>query len=220
MAGGTWVEVAQGESAESVAYRHGHAVATVWDDPENRALRETRGSPHTLHPGDRLLVPALRPGEAACATSRVHTFRRRGVPSGITLSLGVAGRALADLPYELRVDGAMLAGRTGADGGVTVKVMPDAREAVLVVDPDGLALTFDLLPRHLDLSPRPRGGACATWATTPARWTAPSRWRRCTRSSASSSTKGCRPPACRTMPRARSPAPGPRLLILDSPTTG
>ena len=150
MAGGTWVEVAQGESAESVAYRHGHVVATVWDDPENRALRETRGSPHTLHPGDRLFVPALRPGEAACATSRVHTFRRRGVPSGITLSLGVAGRALADLPYELRVDGATLAGRTGADGGVTVKVMPDAREAVLVVDPDGLALTFDLLPRHLD----------------------------------------------------------------------
>lgn len=144
------MEVAQGESAESVAYRHGHVVATLWDDPENRALREARESPHTLFPGDRLFVPALRAGEAACATSRRHTFRRRGVPSSITLVLAAAGQALADLPYELRVDGATLAGRTGADGGVTVRVMPDAREAVLVVDPDGLALAFDLLPRHLD----------------------------------------------------------------------
>lgn len=150
MADGKWVEVAQGESAESVAYRHGHVVETLWDHPENGELRESRGSPHTLLPGDRLFVPAPRPKEVSCATTTRHTFRRRGVPSGITVLLAVAGRPLADLPYRLRVDGAVQEGRTGADGEVTVKVMPDAREAVLVVDPDGLALAFDLLPRHMD----------------------------------------------------------------------
>ena len=44
--------VQQGESVESIAHAAGHFWDTVWQHPDNAALRQLRRSPHVLLPGD------------------------------------------------------------------------------------------------------------------------------------------------------------------------
>jgi N-acetylmuramoyl-L-alanine amidase len=147
---GIWIEVQQGESAESIAFRHGHIVETVWKHSENAALRELRGDPHILQPGDRLFVPPLQPGSVRCRTGATHRFRRHGVPSRITMVLSVGGNPLADLPYRLELPGETRTGRTGPDGRISVPVAPNVGSGTLVVDPEGINLSIPLGMRHLD----------------------------------------------------------------------
>lgn len=151
MAKGVRIELKQGESAESVAYLHGHFVATVWDHPENAALKAERESPHILLPGDVLFVPQIREKRVEAATDRSHRFRRRGVPSRVTVLLRAAGgEVLANLPYRLELAGRSETGTTDGDGKVSVPVMPDVGDARLVVDPDGRNVVVPLGMRRLD----------------------------------------------------------------------
>ena len=49
--------VRQGDVLSRIAARHGFDAQEVWEDDANRALRELRGSPDVLHPGDVLHIP-------------------------------------------------------------------------------------------------------------------------------------------------------------------
>lgn len=146
---GEWLTVKQGESAESLAYARGHVVGTVWDHPDNAALKALRKDPHTLFPGDRLFVPAIRPRSEQCATAKLHRFRRREVPSRLVIVLADA-KKLANLPFVLTFEGRRITGATDGEGKLSVPVMPDAGDAKLVIDPHGRNLAFAISTRHLD----------------------------------------------------------------------
>lgn len=147
-----WITASQGESVESIAYAHGHCVATLWDHSNNATLRSLRGSPHILFPGDRVFVPATRPKRIACVTDASHEFRRREVPSRITVIVDGAavGRSMANRPFELRTAGNVVTGTTDADGCAAIPVMPDAPDAVLVIDPGETEWRIPLRMRCLD----------------------------------------------------------------------
>ena len=63
--------VTQGEHLSQIAKRYGFRDSrTVWDHPDNAALRERRPSPNVLLPGDVIQIPAKRLGRLPCATHR------------------------------------------------------------------------------------------------------------------------------------------------------
>ena len=120
--------VQPGDSLGSIAARHGHFWQTLWDLPENAALRELRKHPHILLPGDRVTIPPLRQIARACATGAVHRFRRRGIPAQIRFTLRTSdGTALAGKKYLLAVGDAKYEGTTDDAGTLERFVDPLAQ---------------------------------------------------------------------------------------------
>lgn len=155
---GVSVEVAQGDSAESLAYQHGHFLDTVWLHPNNAALRKLRQNPHILFPGDALFIPAIEPKQAPASTDHRHRFKRRGVPSSLSFQLrAVFGEVIANAPYRLELADQVLTGTTGADGTVTTPLMPDMQSATLTVQWQGQPLKIELGMRQLDPIDRMEG---------------------------------------------------------------
>jgi N-acetylmuramoyl-L-alanine amidase len=147
--------IAQGEGMARLAIESGHFWQTLWELPENKELREARGHPEVLLPGDRVTIPPLRPKSASGATGKVHRFRRRGMPVPLTHVVRDAeGKPVGGLRYELVAGGATFAETTGDDGVISHWVDPMAGEATLTVWParDGFpeTLVWKIAVGHLD----------------------------------------------------------------------
>lgn len=130
--------VQQGESVESIAHAAGHFWDTVWQHPDNAALRQLRRSPHVLLPGDVVFVPPLERKEVECATGKQHPFHRKGVPSRLKIRFMVDDKPFASKAYALFVDGKREKdGQTDGDGRLDEPVSPLARRAEVhfVADP-------------------------------------------------------------------------------------
>ncbi|MHA6194288.1 peptidoglycan-binding domain-containing protein [Pseudomonas wadenswilerensis] len=148
---GITLDVAQGDSAESLAFAHGHFLDTVWQHANNTALRELRKNPHILFPGDRLFIPAIEPRQETASTDRRHRFKRRGVPSSISFQLRDGyGAIIADVAYRLELGGEVLTGRSAADGTVTTPLMPDVATGKLSFEWRGEPWEIQLGLRTLD----------------------------------------------------------------------
>lgn len=107
--------VREGETIASIAAKHGLLPETVWDDPANAQLKEERGDPNILFPGDVVVVPDKQAKEESGATEQRHRFRtHRGT---VTLRLvlhdagdePIAGEActlvVGERSFELTTDG-------------------------------------------------------------------------------------------------------------------
>jgi hypothetical protein len=116
----------QGDSIESIAYAAGHAWETVWDAPENDELRELRGSPHVILPGDVVFVPPLELKTESLATGRQHKLRRNGVPSKLIVRFMIDGEPRANADYTFVCDGVERAGTTDGDGWIEESTHPIA----------------------------------------------------------------------------------------------
>jgi hypothetical protein len=123
--------VQKGECLASIAYGYGFHPDTVWNHPENAALRGERTSYYVLLAGDVVFVPERRERLAECATGKRHRFRRRGVPELFRLELRAYGEPRANLDYVLEIDGKEMRGTTDAEGRIEVPIPPDARRGVL-----------------------------------------------------------------------------------------
>jgi hypothetical protein len=72
--------VQAGECLASIAYEHGFFWETLWNHPDNAALKERRSSPFHLLPGDEVVVPEKRLREETRSPEEKHTFKLKGVP--------------------------------------------------------------------------------------------------------------------------------------------
>ncbi len=66
--------IRQGECILSIATQYGHKWETIWNAPENEAIRKQRGQPGVLLPGDRVSIPDLRLKTFSLATGKRHKF--------------------------------------------------------------------------------------------------------------------------------------------------
>src|SRR4051812_26027945 len=64
--------IQQGECIFSIATRYGHKWDTIWNAPENEALRKERDHPGVLMPGDQVSIPDLQPKTFTLATGKRH----------------------------------------------------------------------------------------------------------------------------------------------------
>lgn len=61
--------VAQGESLSKISRRYGFDDwRKVWEHGPNASLKQERRSPHVLHPGDRIAIPAALRAQVECPT--------------------------------------------------------------------------------------------------------------------------------------------------------
>ncbi len=128
-------EVAQGDCIESIAQRYGFLPATIWDHPDNAALKRERKDPDVLLPGDVVVVPDRQPKEEPCPPEQKAGFRRKGVPAMLRIRLlDDDGKPRSGAHYTLDVDGHLTDGMTDGDGKIEHPIPPGARSGSLTVE--------------------------------------------------------------------------------------
>jgi len=121
-------QVREGETVASIAAQHGLAPETVWDDPANADLKEQRGDPNILFPGDVVVVPDKRAKEESGAAEQRHRFRTHRGTVTLRLVLHDAGdQPLADQACTLVV-GSRSFELTSDGDGVIEQVVPAGEE--------------------------------------------------------------------------------------------
>lgn len=130
---GDWL-VEAGQGVDAIADATGHFWRTIWEAPENAALKAVRENRNRLLPGDRVTAPALRPASKTRSVDMVHRFKRKGVPARIRLRAKLRdGAVLADADYTLQVGKRRYSGKTDGDGLVDAWVAPSAKTGLLSV---------------------------------------------------------------------------------------
>jgi hypothetical protein len=126
--------VKAGECLASIAAACRETVASLWNLPENAALRQLRGDPYVLAPGDRVMVPKPVPAIFVLQTGQRHVFRRAATHADFQVAVRFNGEPRADLDFTLVVDGDAahpIEGRTDGDGVVRAKVPATATRGVI-----------------------------------------------------------------------------------------
>lgn len=126
-----------GESLAAIAWKTGHFWSTLWELPDNAALRTEREHPNVLLPGDQVTVPPLRLRSESRPIDARHRFRRRGVPARVGFVLRDAeGQPLAGKRYELEVEHQRHEGVTDGEGRIEHFVSPGALRGCLRIWPE------------------------------------------------------------------------------------
>ena len=143
--------VKQGDCMESIAFRAGFFVDTLWNHSDNSQLREKRKNYNALLTGDEVKIPEKTEKFEPCATEERHRFKRKGVPSKLQIRLlDVLGQGRAHLKYILDIDGDVQTGETNGEGMIDCPIPPDAVCAKLILDPDGEPEEYDLTLGGID----------------------------------------------------------------------
>lgn len=133
-----YYDVKQGDCISSIGAEHGFFWETIWEQPENAALRDDRGNPNALLPGDRLFIPDIRPKDEYGETKLHHHFRLKGVPVRLRFCLQTwDGKPRPNIPYAIDVDGKQSKGVTDDSGMIETIIEPHSRKAKITVSPSG-----------------------------------------------------------------------------------
>jgi len=128
-------EVEQGDCISSIAFEHGFFPDTIWNHPNNAALKAKRKDPNVLLPGDIVFVPDKRLKEVPRTTEQLHRFRCKGVPEKLKLQLLLNGVPRAQVSYKITLeDDLVLSGKTDGQGRLQHSIPPNAKAGKLVVN--------------------------------------------------------------------------------------
>src|SRR5687768_3491335 len=110
--------VKRGDTISSIADKHGHFWETIWNQPENAALKNARQHPEILLPGDRLTIPPLQLKKEKIKTLALHRFKRKGIPSKIEYTVvdKYTGRVFKGKRYKLFAEDLEFEGLTDNKG--------------------------------------------------------------------------------------------------------
>jgi Putative peptidoglycan binding domain len=140
--------VKQGEHTTRIAKRYGFInFLTIWDDPENAALKELRKNPNVLFPGDRVFVPDKQLKKLPRPTGQKHRF----VVAIKQLMLRIviqnySRKPISGTQCDLEVEGKAAHLVTDGNGQIEQLILPTAEIAKL----DILNEEFSVLIGHLD----------------------------------------------------------------------
>lgn len=125
--------VVDGDCAESIALKAGHLWKTIWDHPKNAAIKNARGSPNILLPGDRLHIPEKTIKTVDRSTDQKHVFVREASTTKLRLCIKQVGEPRSNQPYRLVIDGNSFEGKTDNTGWIDVVIPADATNGQLTV---------------------------------------------------------------------------------------
>jgi len=127
-------KVILGECLSSIGFETGFFPQTLWELPENAALREKRESPNILCEDDEVYIPDLRVKQQTAAVNRRHRFKRKGIPEILRVRfLDERLEPRAGLAYELKIGGLLRQGETDEGGWLDEWIPPDAMEASILI---------------------------------------------------------------------------------------
>ncbi|HUI53524.1 MAG TPA: peptidoglycan-binding protein [Bryobacteraceae bacterium] len=126
--------VQQGDSLTSIGFDFRLNWETIWNHPNNAALKNLRKDPHVLYPGDVVYIPDMDPRLEDKSADAHHKFARKSALDRFRVRLTKDFQPRANIPYTLVVDGQSIDGTTDGDGLVDQPISPGAREGKLVLD--------------------------------------------------------------------------------------
>jgi N-acetylmuramoyl-L-alanine amidase len=130
--------VRQGDCISSIAEEYGFFWETIWNHPNNAELRQTRGNPNLLNPGDSVFIPEMTEREESSATEQRHRFRRKGIPEVLRIRLlNGNDEPIANEQYVIEIDGILSDGSTNSDGEIEIAIPPNARAGRIVLSESG-----------------------------------------------------------------------------------
>jgi hypothetical protein len=139
-----------GDHTSGIAARFGFAdFHTIWDHPQNAALKKKRSDPHVLMPGDALFVPDKEPKTVERPTGRVHTFQVK--QQRLFLKLAVRDfddQAVANTDCVLEVDGTVYNLQTDGKGRIDKEIPRNAQGGTLKIP--SLGYEFPVKIGYLD----------------------------------------------------------------------
>ncbi len=99
--------VRPGECLSTIARQYGFQdYRTVYEHPDNAALKRQRPNPNILFPGDVVMIPERKPKSVPVPTGQTHRFRVVIPKKELQLLIqDYEGKPLANEPYVLEVDG-------------------------------------------------------------------------------------------------------------------
>jgi N-acetylmuramoyl-L-alanine amidase len=132
--------VAQGEHLTGIAEKYGFRdFQTIWDHPDNAALKKARVNPHVLCPGDTVVIPEPSTKHEERPTAAEHHFRLKAKPLLLRIALKDFDNApIAGVACELSIEGTSRKLTTDADGFLETPIPKDAVEGVLKVPELGI----------------------------------------------------------------------------------
>jgi N-acetylmuramoyl-L-alanine amidase len=125
--------VETGDCLINLSRREGFFWETIWNHPQNAALRERRKHYNIIKKGDAVFIPDRTIKEVARPTDKLHQFVRKGVPARFTLTLLDRGQPRANERYILTVNGRSRDGCTDGNGRLSEPIPPDARDGLLLL---------------------------------------------------------------------------------------
>lgn len=128
--------VKRGECLSKIARQHGfRSHRTIYDHPDNAALRAKRPNPDLLFPGDVVVIPTRELREETIATTRTHHFVVRRQTKILRLKLLMPDLSpLAGEPYVLTVGAREpIQGVTSGDGSLEHEVSLGDSHAILEI---------------------------------------------------------------------------------------
>lgn len=135
--------VKQGDCIRSIAAKHSMNFETIWNAPQNKALKEARKKPGVLMPGDRLFIPEKQQKQVDCPTGERHRFKRKGVQSTFTVFLNDCGEPRKDQPYKLIFDNTILEGQTDDQGKIEAVIPSHIKKVKALVGENEEPFVFD-----------------------------------------------------------------------------
>jgi N-acetylmuramoyl-L-alanine amidase len=149
--------VKQGECLAAIAARHGFTEwRSIYDHPDNAALRQKRPNPHLLFPGDEVFIPEKTRRTVSAQTGQTVSVTIDVLRRELRLRLHAApGLPLRNQPWTLRGGGLLLAGETDGDGLLTARLPTHVSRLTVFAD----GHDWEVLLGHLNpLEDVPDGG--------------------------------------------------------------
>jgi LysM repeat protein len=127
--------VVQGEHLSSIAKEYGFSTyLTIWNHPNNAALKQQRQNPNVLYPGDHLFIPDRELRQESRPTDKQHLFQKKGGPLKLRVVLeDQYEKPIAHAKCLLSVDGDFRTVTTDGTGRIEQTIPPTARSVTLVI---------------------------------------------------------------------------------------
>ena len=125
--GSQTVEVGSDDSILSIAKANGFWWSTVWNHPNNAALKAQRKDPEVLQEGDKVYVPKAEPKKVAKPNEATHKFKLLGEQAKFKIQLMMMDEARANEDYVLVIDGVIKTGKTDGNGMIETDIPNDAK---------------------------------------------------------------------------------------------
>jgi N-acetylmuramoyl-L-alanine amidase len=140
--------VQQGDHLSALLEKFGfRELKTIWEHPNNAALKSERKDPHILFPGDEIFIPEKQAKTVSRPTTKLHKFQVKKEQLKLKLLLqDVNGQPRALEECKLDIDGAITTEKTGGDGTITKEIPLSAKAGRLTLSD----LQVPLLIGHLD----------------------------------------------------------------------
>jgi hypothetical protein len=141
---GEYYSAKQGDCIDSIAFENGFFWQTIWNRPENADLKQSRGDPNILLPGDQVFIPSLQIKQVNAIDAKKHQFKRLGVPAKLRVKIVKDDKPRCSERYRLTIDGDTKTGQLDSSGVLDVSISPNAKHCTLIVGTDQQRFEFDL----------------------------------------------------------------------------